>query len=216
MTYEYGFDEQLAMSEGVAATCNVVDVLLANIPGSLGVCKAHETNDRTGTDWWIEMNTGRHLSVDAKVRSQDWSAKTNGAQDDLALEVWSVKGRKCADGSRDNTRVVGWTRDDKKRTDYVLWLWTDTRRFCLIPFPMLCAVFTDKCDQWYKKNKHSEQFTPPRHHGQHGYWSECVFVPRRDVWAEIYLRYSPTLGLAETKSKETQKGLFDTAQNVGE
>ena len=82
-------------------------------------------------------------------------------------------------------RVVGWTRDAKKRTDYVLWFWQDTKRWCLIPFPMLCGVFSDKWQEWASMYKTRKQYTPGR-----DYHSECVFVPRKEVWAAIYRKYS--------------------------
>lgn len=45
--------------------------------------KAGDSNDRDGTDWWVEVH-GHHLRVDCKVREQDWFKKAG--KDDLALE----------------------------------------------------------------------------------------------------------------------------------
>jgi hypothetical protein len=175
MAIEYSFDERLLMSNGVSESRNVADILLAEIPGALNVHKAHETNDRSGTDWWVEQN-GRHLSVDAKVREEDWLA-THPKDDDLALETWSVVEKK----------VIGWTRNERKRSDYILWLWKDTGRWCLVPFPMLCKVMQRHWELWTKRYKTKQQFTP-----EGNYHSECVFVPRREVWAAIYRQYSGT------------------------
>jgi hypothetical protein len=50
---------------------------------------------------------------------------------------------------------------------------------------MLCKVFQDNWEQWKSAYKTAQQYTP--NHG--GYHSECVFVPRREVWAEIYRKY---------------------------
>ncbi len=47
---EYQFDKQMRASDGVCESKNVSDILLANIPGSLNVYRAHEKNDRNGTD----------------------------------------------------------------------------------------------------------------------------------------------------------------------
>lgn len=170
----YGFDQQLRMSQGRVTVATVDHVLLSNIPGALAVHAAHSHNDRNGTDWWVEMRGGNFLSVDAKVRSQDWIAK---GKDDLALETWSVV----------EAEKVGWTRDRNKRTDYVLWLWQDTGRWCLIPFHMLCGVFEGKWQSWCAEFQVSRQRTPSRSGGYH---SECVFVPRRVLWAAIYNQYS--------------------------
>lgn len=173
MPLEYGFQEQLAMSQGKSASNDVSEILIENLPSVLAVHPAHSVNDRSGTDWWAETNRGRMLSVDCKVRSTDWSKK---GEDDLALETWSVVEK----------NVPGWTRDREKLTDYVLWLWTDTGRWCLVPFPMLCKAYEINWRTWAEKYKTKRQYTPS--HG--GYHSECTFVPRRVVWAEIYSLYA--------------------------
>lgn len=169
---EYGFADRLAMSQGTSTNNNVAEILVQNIPAAVSAHQAHSSNDRTGTDWWVELSTSKHLSVDCKVRGEDWAKKTN-PQDDLALETWSVVEK----------NVVGWTRDLTKKSDYILWLWTDSGRWCLVPFPMLCKVFELNWKVWREQHKTRRQFTP-RQSG--GYHSECVFVPRRAVWAEMY------------------------------
>ncbi len=179
MALEYGFEERLAMSSGVAASADVRSILLKNIPGAVNVHQAATVNDRQGIDWWVEMSTAKHLAVDAKVREQDWAAR-NPHEDDLALESWSVVEK----------QVPGWTRDANKKCDYVLWLWKDTGRFCLVPFPMLCGVFSRRWQSWRVDYKTRQQHTP-RANG--GYHSECVFVPRRELWAEIYRQYGGQL-----------------------
>lgn len=178
---EYSFEERMAMSQGVVATADVRSILLENIPGAANVHTAAKPNDQKGVDWWVEHISAKHLSVDTKVREKDWW-KTHPKEDDLALETWSVINKK-----------PGWTRDPTKRTDYVLWLWEDTKRFCLLPFPMLCAVFQDHWQEWRQKYKTRPQKTPEFG----GYWSECTFVPRRLVWSEIYLRYSGSVIVSE-------------------
>jgi hypothetical protein len=167
---EYDFDERMAMSQGHVQHADVRAILLANIPGALNVTVAHTVNDRTGVDYWVEM-PGRHLSVDAKVREMDYALE---GKDDLALETWSVIEK----------RVIGWTRNPDKRTDYILWLWKPTGRFCLLPFPMLCAVFTRYWQEWDRKYFNRKQKTPERN-----YHSACVFVPRILVWRSIHDMY---------------------------
>lgn len=179
MALEYGFEERLAMSSGVAASADVRSILLKHIPGAVNAHQAATVNDRQGIDWWVEMSTAKHLAVDAKVREQDWAAR-NPYEDDLALESWSVVEK----------QVPGWTRDVNKKCDYVLWLWKDTGRFCLVPFPMLCGVFSRRWQSWRVDYKTRQQHTP-RANG--GYHSECVFVPRRELWAEIYRQYGGQL-----------------------
>jgi len=169
MPLEYGFNDRLEMSQGVSENESLKEILLTNIPSALQVNSAHTENDKNGTDYWVECLSGKFISVDCKVRSEDYAPK---GFDDIALETWSVVEKK----------VVGWTRDKKKQTDYVLWHWQDTGRWLLIPFQMLCAVFDKKWLEWSNTYKTAKQYTP--NHG--GYHSECVFVPRKEVWAEIY------------------------------
>lgn len=176
---EYGFGDRMAMSQGVATNADVRSILLAEIPGAVSVEAAATVNDKQGVDWWVEMSTARHLAVDAKVREKDWAA-SHPDEDDLALETWSVV----------EQRIPGWTRDSSKRCDYVLWLWKDTGRFCLVPFPMLCRVFDQNWMVWLNTYRSAKQHTP---RGNGGYHSECVFVPRRVLWAEIYKTFGGNL-----------------------
>lgn len=190
MTREFTFGNQLSMSDGHATVASVEAVLMELIPGACSVSRAATVNDKDGTDWWVEVS-GRHLSVDAKVRSEDWAA-SHPSEDDLALETYSVKGYRLPDGTRSGKpSVVGWTRDPGKRSDYILWLWQDTGRYCLIAFPHLCGVFQAKWREWSQQHKTREQFTKSVTPDRDGWYSECVFVPRREIWAEIYKRYAP-------------------------
>ena len=121
------------------------------------------------------MQSGNHLSVDVKIRAQDWSVKDEPDRaDDLALEIWSVCEKK----------IQGWTRDESKRTDYVLWYWSDTGRWCMIPFAMLCQAFREHWEAWSQEFRTATQRTG-------NYHSNCVFVPRRTIWNAIYNRFNP-------------------------
>lgn len=134
-------------------------ILKARIPGCVKVEKANTQDDKNGTDYWAIRKGLPALSVDVKVRTEDWLAKAN--QDDLALETWSVV-----------DRTPGWTRNQNKRTDYILWYWQDTSRFVLVPFPPLCKAFQSYWREWSGKYKTRKQRT------EEGWYSECVFVPR--------------------------------------
>jgi hypothetical protein len=178
MSREYDFSEQMKMSDGVAATDDIKAILVNEIPGAVSAARSSVVNDRQGVDWWVEMSTARHLAVDVKVRQDDW-ASTHPGEDDLALETWSVT----------ENQKIGWTRDEQKRCDYILWFWKPTKRFCLIPFPMLCRVFNEQWRSWSATYK-----TRPQKTTKVGtYHSECVFVPRRVVWAAIYQKFSGNL-----------------------
>lgn len=185
MTASYDFGDRLRMSAGHAACADVRSVLMGQIPGAANVIQASKSNDRGGVDWWVEHVAGKFLGVDAKVRGEDYSAHPDPKRrsDDLALETWSVV------QDANHKGKPGWTLCGHRRTDYVLWLWTDTRRFCLLPFPMLCGVFQRHWQRWAREFKTARQWTPPPFGDGYGWHSECVFVPRCEVWAMIYLQY---------------------------
>jgi hypothetical protein len=138
------------------------------------VLKANRDEDRDGIDWWVECVGGQRLAVDLKARLIDYAA-SDPSKDDLALELWSVCGSK-----------IGWTRDILKRTDYVLWLWQDMGRWCLLPFKMLSAVFIENLGEW-----EATFFTPMQTTRENGrsWQSQCVFVPRNVVWRAMYERF---------------------------
>ena len=171
----YEFDERLAMSQGASENISIEKILLDQIPGALNVNPSHEKNDRNGVDFWVEHESGKHLGIDCKVREEDWALK---GFDDIALETFSVVEK----------NIKGWTLNQEKRTDYILWFWKETGRWMLIPFPMLLAAFSKRVTAWSKVYKKAKQKTY-RSNGNH-YHSECVFVPRRDLWAAIYEDFS--------------------------
>ena len=173
MANTYNFNDQLKMSYGILSSGNIDTILLANILGAMTVSRASLAEDKQGTDWWVKCYSGQAISVDCKARSKDYSLQ---GQDDLALETWSVV----------EQQKVGWTRDKNKRTDYILWFWNDTKRWCLIPFQMLCATFNEKWRQWCTEYRSARQYTKTDYGGYH---SECVFVPRAVVWVEIIQHY---------------------------
>ncbi len=171
----YDFDERYAMSCAEASNGKIADILLAAIPGAMGIERASLLEDKNGIDWFVNHSSGIRLRIDCKVRQEDWAA-THPEEDDLALETWSV----C------EKQIPGWTRDPGKYADYILWLWQDTGRWCLIPFPMLWRVFSDNWRSWAEQYKTRRQETP-RASGV--YHSECVFVPRKVLWRYIYLHF---------------------------
>lgn len=173
----FNFNDQLKMSHGISLSFDFRVVLLNEIPDAIDVRRANDLEDRTGTDWWVDRHNNKPLSIDLKARKIDREPQ---GQDDLALETWSVieKG------------VIGWTRNPTKDSDYILWFWEDTRRWCLIPFPMLCRVFILLWQEWSQTYKTVRQKTDLDGYIYH---SECIFVPREVIWASIIEHYSPVL-----------------------
>lgn len=171
---QFDFKTQLGMSFGTAVD---VQQVLAELPGALGVEKAARSDDKNGTDYWIRHVRGTPISVDTKVRSKD-PLQAYG-KDDLALETWSAVDQK-----------IGWTLDETKRTDYILWWFTPTGRWVLVPFLQLCAAFKKRRDVWAEHRYRVERQWTMSNGRRAGWQSECVFVPRREIWAAIYKDFS--------------------------
>lgn len=168
MQRTFEFEGQLVMSDGfISENEDIATYLLTHIPLAAKVERANRADDRKGIDYWVTLQSGRVIGVDVKVRDKDYG------KDDLALETWSVMEKK----------VIGWTRDANKQTDFILWIWKDTKRCVLLPFPWLCSIFIEHWETWQKKFKIARQNTENRYH------SECVFVPRELVWTKIYTRF---------------------------
>lgn len=164
------------MSHGIALTFDFREILLSEIPNSIDVTKSDDFDDKNGTDWWVTRKYNQPLSIDLKAREKDF--KDGNKNDDLALETWSIV----------ESNKIGWTRDPSKNTDYILWFWKDTKRWCMLPFPMLCRVFSLNWQDWRSKYKTRKQATEV--YGQIAYHSECVFVPRQVVWDSIINHFS--------------------------
>ena len=182
---QFDFQSQLVISTGTAANKTIGMILMDVIPGAQRAVQALQADDRTGVDWWVETRaTDRRIAVDCKIREDDPLPKFG--KDDLALEVWSVVEKK----------VIGWSLDEKKRTDYVFWIFKDTGRWCVVPFVLLVRAFKAKKDDWMRLYRVARQNTEGRYH------SECVFVDRRELWREIWRQsggHSETLRVAHAE-----------------
>ncbi len=168
---DYSFQNKLIIATGIAANTEVGDILRENLPDVESIEKAQFQDDKMGVDYWVYRKALPPLGIDCKIRDIDPIQSEN--KDDLALETWSIVGRK-----------IGWTADPQKRCDFILWFFRPTKRWVLLPFPMLQVVFIANKDRWYKEYKHSRQST------NKGQWqSECIFVSRIAIWRAIYERF---------------------------
>lgn len=165
----FQFDEQFKMSEDEQVQSAIFTFIRENIPGVSFIDRAGAHDDRRGTDYWVHLDSGKRISLDVKIRATDFAAK-DPPQDDLALEVWSVVGKK-----------VGWTRDPDKQTDYVLWHWKDSGRICMLAFPLLCAVFNRNMDRWIVEYDEMIQTQTTVSVDDSSYQSSCIFIPRHIV-----------------------------------
>lgn len=170
----YTFKGQLIASEGIGGRYLIEDIILCSIPGAVKVKRANLIEDMNGIDYWVTLESGSLVKVDAKVRDDDWLAH-HPDEDDIALETYSKVKRNAQGIIIGGTE--GWTRNPKKQTDWVDFIWKETGRYFYLPFPWLRRIFNNNWEQWRRIYKTSSQFTKNPDGSE---WeSECVFVPRR-------------------------------------
>jgi hypothetical protein len=170
----FGFEERLMISEGISDSYDIEQIISHTIPSVTKIQKSNLSEDMIGVDYWATLESGRRIGIDVKSREDDWW-KHHPLEDDIALETWSKI-------ERDEKGMIiggkiGWTRNVKKQTDWVLFVWAETGRYFYLPFPWLCSVFTRNWRQWCQVYKTRSQFSISL---DGSIWeSECVFVPRR-------------------------------------
>lgn len=162
--------ERMVMSDGLAGG-DQRDVIALCIPNVQQVIRATQSEDRQGTDFWAILRSGHQLSVDIKVRETD--PLDRFGLDDLLIE-WR---------SSEEAGAPGWTVDPNKRTDYVLYWFESTKRYALLPFPLLHAVAVANEALW------SDRFGVRRSYSSRDgrtwttTWSP---VPRPVIWRAVY------------------------------
>jgi len=159
----FDFRQELSHSRQAAVTELVTTAARELFGQHVTIEPAAEDDDRAGVDYWALLPSGRRLGIDLKLR------RDHGDAGDVALELWSV-----VPGPDGRPGVPGWPWDPRKRTDYVLWLWLDTRTYYAIPYPLLQAAFCRYARSWVRRYRTADQSSG-------GWTSRCVFVPIRDL-----------------------------------
>jgi len=151
---------------------------LATIKALLAGCesciKSTPELDRLGIDYIATLRRGAPVYVDAKTRKPGCARYwTNGPE--LAIEKWSVM-----PGGRyktpQNLAKTGWTLDEAKLTDLILYVWhpQDSELAFLLPFQHLRMTARRYLAEWMRNYKVAQQDS--------GSWeSEAVFVPAESV-----------------------------------
>lgn len=165
MVTPYTFKDRLDFSTGRkrATDMETIKVLL---PGCVSVKITGREQERKGIDYIATLRGGAEIYIDSKAREKGCSLYWKNGQPEVALEIWSVK------PSLNSPGVTGWTLNENKLTDMILFTYdiTDTDLCYLVPFQHLRIAFRKYYALWthYKK---AEQETDGN------YRSECVFVP---------------------------------------
>lgn len=163
---EYAFAERLAWSKGKRADDDA-ETIHKLIPGCAEVAVAPTVLDRLGIDYVATLRRGATLNIDTKTRevgvSRHWkSYELFGVliEPELTIECYSIvpvhrgfqhpdtnSGDWCPEGA------PGWTIDESKLTDYVLYLFdpSDTEECFLLPFQLLRMATIANWETWRGK-----------------------------------------------------------------
>lgn len=181
---EYDFEERLAWSKGQAGETDAMTIK-SLIPGCIMVEASPKELDMRGIDFIATLRRGATLNIDIKRRepgvSRYWSScplfGSPLPEPELTLEYYSVMPFNGRPGK------VGWTLDESKLTDYVLYIFdpSDTAEVFLLPFQLLRSAFIKNAEPWRIHNRVGVCQTNggPKNGG----WStESIFVP---AWCVI-------------------------------
>lgn len=164
MIRTYSFDDKLHNSTSYYK--EVQNILSDIFQTQINLQKSVLKDDKLGIDYWCVLANEQKISLDLKKRDKDFK------KNDVALETLSVV--------EDNK--IGWTLDDNKKNDYVLWFWEDSNKYFLIPFTPLRIWFSLNFKHWKKQYLCCKQKTMFHNYNYH---SECVFVPIDEIISPI-------------------------------
>ena len=142
-----------------------IEILKNHIPSCVSVEKTDVATDKTGVDYIATLTNGAVVFIDAKTRTADCVKYWNNGEPELALEKWSVVGRK-----------IGWTLSTSSAVDYILFTFDKKacNKFFFIPFQLLRKVFLENGKDWQDKYGLKYQYS----HSASGHWeSQAIFVP---------------------------------------
>ena len=161
---EYAFKERLDWSKGNAGA-NDAETIMTLLSGCALVEAASKELDKKGIDFVATLRRGATVNIDVKRREKGVSRYWKG-EPELTLEQWSV----CP--SETHTGVVGWTLDERKQTDYVLYVFdkSDCELAFLLPFQLLRMAFRRNNKTW------RDHFRVGRCSTENRYETESVFV----------------------------------------
>lgn len=182
MTYD--FQERLSFSKGTRQTSDEATIMEI-LDGCVSVTTSGVELDKKGVDYIAKLRAGAEVYVDAKTRESGCSKYWKKGEPELAIEIWSVLPM-----GKYQTRVgkAGWTLDEAKITDMVLYTFnsSDSDTAFLFPFQSLRMAARRMARHWMRNFKVDIQDS--------GSWqSQAVFVPASEVIRAMETTYSATI-----------------------
>lgn len=150
----HDFHERLAWSEA-ASDDPIWEAFYRQAFKDFMSCSRNSGNNlgqQNGIDRFINLSTGKTLTVDEKKRSHSNTG-------DVALEYVS----------NDQRNTLGWVAKPSQM-DYLAYAWWPARKCVLLPFPLLRRAWLVRGDSWVRKYR---TISAPNH----GYNTLSVVVP---------------------------------------
>lgn len=166
------FDDDLAASQTPEIDAAVKLAIRNHYPDARSIMKSCPENDKAGADWWIEFTNNKVLSLDAKIRTKDYTTAT---EDRIAcIELVSSK----------TTGKLGWSIDPSKITDIVMFYYIDTKKAYFYPARELRNAIIANLD---RLKAHGKPDTQKTESGNRFYESDSIFVSHAELWRCIFL-----------------------------
>lgn len=149
----HNFADSLALSHAQADAPWWTDVYRKAFPDLRSAVCVRDDGwaQRGGIDRVLTLASGKTLTVDEKVRTEDWP--------DILLEYWSDEGRK----------IKGWVAKDLA-CDFIAYAMVPSQTCYLLPFQTLRASWRARCRDWVARHKRVEA-------RNNGYVTVSVAVP---------------------------------------
>ena len=150
-----------------------IETIKKLFPDAVRIEKTPTNKDDGGVDYWVYLE-GKRYGIDIKRRTAGCS-KFWKEGPELALELWSNVEK----------RQIGWTLDESKKTDIVIFIFDDSdfEQAIWFWFKELLAVFQKQGRNWY--DTYFSQYQKTFGINEKWYHSRVLFVPFIVVWTEI-------------------------------
>ncbi len=166
----FNFNVQLALSQTEEVHALVKEIMFEKFAGELlAIHQSHKENDKLGSDYALEFHNGKFEHLDVKVRSRDYYSETDKCN--IAIEP--------STGNK-----IGWALDANKITDWVLFVFPDTKLGSLHHARTLRTIVRKHWNDWQCTHKQSTQVTAG------GYKSPCFYISDHELWAAEYKQFS--------------------------
>jgi len=141
------------------------------------------SEERKGIDFSVHLKTGKRIKIDLKHREKGASKYwQNGPE--IALEIWSIKPNSYYyyTNEEPERQQIGWSLDDSKETDFILYTFDDIEEKYMISFELLKNALKKNGKSWIKNYKYVEQTT---HSGMNTWKSSVLFLPVKVLLSAI-------------------------------